>query len=527
MRNWASILSNETYPNRDRIALSKRFPSPALRKIFSFSDKQFFVCMAAILFFSYIWFASAGTMSKFPTKTYLLEMQADAFRHGQTSLLVKPAPELLRADNPYDRAYQKFWLWDAIYFQGKYYTYWGPVPALSVAMVKLLTRLSSIPDQYPCLFFALARLALSLTLIWQAWRLFGRRNLWVLAACGLVMALANPFPYLLSLADVYATAILAGQVFFLAGLSLALYAITGGKGRKAILVAAGCCWALAFGSRLALLPALGFLAVITALAIAPQMGRVWWKGFVVAILSLAIPMLLGLVLLGWFNWIRFGDPFETGLYYQLSLLTLTKMMNTGYAAINSYLYWLKPPDFLGQFPYLFVLENPSPPIPWFVANPPMPYYLKEPIAGVPWMQPFAVYALLAVQYAWAEKARIFSTSLPPSPSTANSLALGWLITACAGYTILAMAPLLCFWMASMRYTADFSNTLLLLACIGSMLMQEKFSKATGRKIIHKVLFVVIVTVTVLIGALVWVDCDHGYLGRFNPELMAKFMKIFG
>ena len=102
-----------------------------------------------------------------------------------------------------------------------------------------------------------------------------------------------------------------------------------------------------------------------------------------------------------------------------------------------------------------------------------------------------------------------------------------MITACAGYTILAMAPLLCFWMASMRYTADFSNTLLLLACIGSMLMQEKFSKAPGRKVIHKMLFVVIVAVTVLIGALVWVDCDHGYLGRFNPELMGKFIKIFG
>ena len=420
----SSILFNEMDPNRDRIVLSRRFRIPMLREFFSFSDKQFFVFIAAFLFLSYIWFASAGTMSKFPTKTYLLEMQADAFRHGQTSLLVKPAPELLRADNPYDHAYQKFWLWDAIYFHGKYYTYWGPVPALFVAVVKSLTGLRSLSDQYPCLFFSLARLALSLTLIWQAWCLFGRRNPWVLAACGLVIALANPFPYLLSLADVYATPILAGQAFSLAGLSLALHAITGGKGRKAILVAAGCCWALAFGSRLALLPALSFLAVITALAIASQMGRVWWQGFIGALLSLAAPMLLGLVLLGWYNWIRFGDPFETGLYYQLTLLTLTKMMNAGYVAINSYLYWLKPPDFIGQFPFLFVLENPAPPIPWFVASPPMPYYLKEPIAGIPWMQPFAVYALLAVQYAWAEKARIFHTFLSPSPSTANSLALG-------------------------------------------------------------------------------------------------------
>jgi hypothetical protein len=341
------------------------------------------------------------------------------------------------------------------------------------------------------------------------------------------MALANPFPYLLSLADVYATTILAGQAFSLAGLSLALHAMTDGKGRKAILVAAGCCWALAFGSRLALLPALGFLAVITALAIAPQMGRAWRQGFLVAILSMGTPMLLGLVSLGWFNWIRFGDPFETGLYYQLTLLTLTKMMNTGYVAINSYLYWLKPPEFIARFPFLLVPEDPSPPIPWFVASPPMPYYLKEPIAGVPWMQPFAVYILLVVQYAWTEKARIFRSFLHPSPATANPLAFGWLITACAGYTFLAMAPLLCFWMASMRYTADFSNTILLLACFGIMHLEKNFTETPGRKMIHMVLFVMIVAVTVLIGALVWVDCDHGYLGKFNPELMEKFMKILG
>jgi hypothetical protein len=500
-----------------------------LRRFFSFSDsdRQIFVCMGAFLFLGYICFASAGTMSRFPTKTHLVEMQADAFRHGQVSLLVKPAPELLWTENPYDHANQKFWLWDAIYFQGKYYTYWGPVPALLVAAVKSLSRVNSLPDQYPCLFFALARLALSLTLIWQTWCLLGKRNPWVPAACGLVMGLANPFPYLLSLADVYATAILAGQAFSLAGLSLALHAMTGGRGRKGILVAAGCCWALAFGSRWALLPALGFLAVITALAIASRMGRVWRQGFAVAILSLAAPMLLGLVSLGWYNWVRFGDPFETGIHYTLTLLTLTKMMNAGYIAINSYLYWLKPPDFIAQFPFLFVLENPSPPIPWFVASPPMPYHLKEPIAGILWMQPFAVFALPAAQYAWAAKARIYHTFLPSSPGAATPQALGWLITACAGYTIFAMAPLLTFWMASMRYTADFSSTMLLLACIGGMLMQEKFSQASGWKVIYKLLFVVIVGITVLIGALVWVDCDHGYLERFNPELLERFIKLFG
>jgi hypothetical protein len=60
-----------------------------------------------------------------------------------------------------------------------------------------------------------------------------------------------------------------------------------------------------------------------------------------------------------------------------------------------------------------------------------------------------------------------------------------------------------------------------------MHLLNNFTETPGRKMIHMVLFVMIVAVTVLIGALVWVDCDHGYLGKFNPELMEKFMKILG
>ncbi|MBA4391810.1 MAG: hypothetical protein C0399_12865, partial [Syntrophus sp. (in: bacteria)] len=53
----SSILFNEMDPNRDRNVLSRHFRIPMLREFFSFSDKQFFVFIAAFLFLSYIWFA--------------------------------------------------------------------------------------------------------------------------------------------------------------------------------------------------------------------------------------------------------------------------------------------------------------------------------------------------------------------------------------------------------------------------------------------------------------------------------------
>ena len=59
---------------------------------------------------------------------------AQALASGQTSLLVKPSPELLSLDNPYDTAARTssgaVYLWDHAYFNGKYYVYFGVLPAI-------------------------------------------------------------------------------------------------------------------------------------------------------------------------------------------------------------------------------------------------------------------------------------------------------------------------------------------------------------------------------------------------------------
>src|SRR5271170_3296922 len=59
---------------------------------------------------------------------------ADGFLHGQLSLPARPDPRLLVLTNPYDpKANAGLRLDDAVLFNGKYYIYWGPVPALLTA----------------------------------------------------------------------------------------------------------------------------------------------------------------------------------------------------------------------------------------------------------------------------------------------------------------------------------------------------------------------------------------------------------
>jgi hypothetical protein len=61
------------------------------------------------------------------------EMLADAFLHGQLNLKEEPSENLLQSENPYDpwqRGTPQDYLWDASLYKGKYFLYFGAVPAL-------------------------------------------------------------------------------------------------------------------------------------------------------------------------------------------------------------------------------------------------------------------------------------------------------------------------------------------------------------------------------------------------------------
>ena len=88
----------------------------------------------------YIFFISVGTWTKWPTTTDFYAELANAFDHGQVSLLTKPDPSILALQNPYqyDEPRKKAnYIWDVSLFNGKYYIYWGPAPAIIMAIVGL------------------------------------------------------------------------------------------------------------------------------------------------------------------------------------------------------------------------------------------------------------------------------------------------------------------------------------------------------------------------------------------------------
>jgi len=77
----------------------------------------------------------------------LYERQAAAFAHGQIALLEQPVPALLARSDPYEPQWpwNRDILFDTILYRGRYYLYWGALPALLLVPFELLPASMHVP----------------------------------------------------------------------------------------------------------------------------------------------------------------------------------------------------------------------------------------------------------------------------------------------------------------------------------------------------------------------------------------------
>src|SRR5262249_45720730 len=197
----------------------------------------------ALIWLVQVWVVSAGRMVSWPPIQPYKDVYAplgEAFLHGQTSLLERPKPELLALPNPYDcEANIRYRLHDRSLYQGRYYLYWGPVPALMTAGVSLVGRGAILTDQQMTFLFVSGVMLFGTLVLCEIRRqCFPALPRWVVLPGVLVLGLGNPMPYLLARPTVYEAAISGGQCFLLAGLLCALLAFRG-EWRKRLLLLAG------------------------------------------------------------------------------------------------------------------------------------------------------------------------------------------------------------------------------------------------------------------------------------------------
>jgi hypothetical protein len=152
-----------------------------------------FVTFLAVIFV-YAWYCSYEYWTKWPTHTLFYDPLATAFADGSLALEEEVDPSLLSLTNPYnpkERQGLEFPM-DYSLYKGKYYLYFGPVPAIPLVILKLF-GLGTIGDQY-LVFAGILGLFIfqSLLIINMRERFFPTIPFWTLPPCILFEYMKQP-----------------------------------------------------------------------------------------------------------------------------------------------------------------------------------------------------------------------------------------------------------------------------------------------------------------------------------------------
>jgi hypothetical protein len=418
----------------------------------------------------YSWFATSGRWKQVDSTTHHYYLQAMGFAKGKLSLSVDPPPRLAELADPYnfhERAGLKA-LRDASYYDGKYYLYFGPVPALVLIVLAPFLGWwisdATLNFVFACGIFA----GLSVLAIGLRHRYFRMLPKWMLHLSILVLGLSGPLLFLrhnFESAKFYEASISGGQ-FFLAWGLVAAFAASELKSRPGWgFVAAGILWGLAVGSRLLLAPAVASLVALTSLRWLRARG--WNVAAMQTLSALAIPPLLAVLALGWFNWARFGSVTETGAYYILSSRSnfqedYDELVGTQYIIPNLYNYLLTPLTIRPEFPYLRVRYASQDPLPGIVDVPST--YEAQPVMGVLYAMPFGLFA--AVGGALSVPALLRRRPERSSNDAERGSNLDFATWTLACGSLLSFGALLTFFWVAIRYEQDFLPLLLALSVLG-------------------------------------------------------------
>ena len=258
-----------------------------------------------------------------PTDIYI--RQFDAWQKGQVELDIAVDHRLAELENPYDPTERKNsgarYSWDYAFFEGKYYSYFGIAPILTVhsPIYALTGKLPNIA--LTCLILAIAAIiATAFAYREIVLRFIKKPNLWLflLGLAGTVCASGVYLGVLCS--DMYYVAVLSAQAFSMAFLALAVRSMREDKlwARMTMLVFAAIALTLTVWSR----PTVALMCV----AIFPlfiefifKIRKDTLKDGILTVASFALPLMVGAAAVMWYNNARFGSPLDFGANYQLTV----------------------------------------------------------------------------------------------------------------------------------------------------------------------------------------------------------------
>jgi hypothetical protein len=203
-------------------------------------------------------------------------------------------------------------------------------------------------------------------------------------------------------------------------------------------------------------------------------------------------MVLGAIALGWYNFARFGSVLEFGHRYQLTSYNNYKyegLMFSGQyipANINNYLF--NPPEKIRPFPYYRAkIGNETEAF----GSPVPELYNTEPVTGIIYVLPFAVFAFIPALQTVIKRIKNGKNKNETGQST------DWINLALTGATLSAVIAFLMFFSSAMRYVADATSMLIVLAVVGFWIGHQAVKSDTFVRFVYSSIGILLAGISIV------------------------------
>ena len=272
---------------------------------------------------------------------------------GHLYLDKEAPPALAQLKDPYDpaanRAFRddpRYRLHDFSYFRGRLYLYFGMPPALFLFIPWHLVTGGWLTHWGAVVFLCSAGLLVNLSLVHAVrLRTYPGGPPWLMAVCTLILGLASYAPLLLARADMWEIPI-AFSYFSVSIALRCLWEAFGDPGRSAKWIAfASAAIGAAFAARPTALPNAAILLIPFLSAETRRSLRAW--------AAASVPLAICGAGVGLYNAMRFGDPLDFGMRYQLAGVYVARLhaFSPSYVWTNLSFYLFQEVRWSSIFPF--------------------------------------------------------------------------------------------------------------------------------------------------------------------------------
>ncbi len=488
---------------------------PSFIKSETLQNMALFSHLWVAIFIIYAFFITFGNFTTWKASTRYYALLADAFGKGQLHVDVDPGQDLLTATDPYDSVGGRTFnddVWDLSLYNGKLYLYWGPVPALMLTPFQLITD-TKTADLFLVYFFLCGLLIFNTLILLKLRQLFFStlQTRYVILSIFLI-GLILPIPWALNIPDVYEAAIGAGQFFLMGGVYFSIRALEE-KIRNRFLFFAGLFWACSVGSRAINAFPIIFMAALTAFWIWKNQPRpIHWKRAILAASTLLTPLVLGAILISWYNWARFDSPLEFGLRYQITIYNLNRDMHLtfqpAYFPLNFYAYLFQPFEGISKFPFIKPITIHS--LMETLNIKPPNLFAGGRVTGIIFSMPILVLAFIP----------FFQKGNDGEIAENNSDLIKFILYLLGGSFLLGFASILFYFYEQTRFLIDIISQITLLSIIGYWMVASRSNKTLLRIANGLILF------TLAASLLLSFTGEANRMAKLNPAMMEKINSFF-